>query len=72
MEESSGSLSSLEGEEGWAGEDRDGVSQRKHHQRRHGMNANAEEKWNPLKRIADALERGNLLKRIAVGRQDDR
>ena len=48
-----------------------GVSQRKHHQKRHGMNADAEEKWNPLKRIGDALERGNPLKRIAVCRQDD-
>ena len=36
------------------------------------MNADAEGKWNPLKRIGDALERGNLLKRIAVCRQDDR
>ena len=36
------------------------------------MNDDAEEKWNPLKRIADALERGNPLKQIAVGRQDDR
>ena len=54
-------------------------------QRRHGMNADAEERWNPLKRIAGALERGNPLKRIAdseekgnplkqiaVCRQDDR
>ena len=42
-----------------------GVSQRKHYQRRHGMNADAEEKGNPLKRIADSWERGNPLKRIA-------
>ena len=59
MEESSGSLSSLEGEDGWAGEDRDGASQMKHHQKRHGMNADAEVKWNHPKQIGDALERGN-------------
>ena len=36
------------------------------------MNADAEAKWNHLKRIGDALERGNPLKRIAVCRQADR
>ena len=49
-----------------------GASQMKHRQKRHGMNADAEVKWNHLKRIGDALERGNPLKRITVCRQADR
>ena len=35
-----------------------GASQMKHHQKRHGINDDAEVKWNHPKRISDALERG--------------
>ena len=38
-----------------------GVSQKNHHQTRHRMSADAEVNWNPLKRIAIALERGESL-----------
>ena len=41
MEESSGSLSSLEGEEGGEEKTAMGVPQSSHHQRRHGTNADA-------------------------------
>ena len=40
-----------------------GVSQKSHHQTRHGMSADVEVKQSPLKRNAVALERGNPLKR---------
>ena len=43
------------------------VSQRRHHQR---MNADAEERWSPLKQIAVALERGNPLKRLADSEEE--
>ena len=40
-----------------------GVSQRSHHQMKHGMSADAEVRQSPLKRNAVALERGTPLKR---------
>ena len=43
-----------------------GVSQKSHHQTKHGMSADVEVKQSPLKRNAVALERGNPLKRISL------
>ena len=63
-EDSSASLSPLEGKMDGRRRPQMGVSQRGYPQTKHGMSADVEMKQGPLKRNTVAVERGNPLKRI--------